>query len=68
MKTFCRRLFATLGFGALLFAASFNFTAGAQPPMRLDAQGVSGQRLSGQGSCVLVAAQPPAFMVTLLCR
>lgn len=63
MKTLCRRLFATLGFAALLFAASFNFTAGAQPPMQLDAQGVP-----GQGSCVLVATQPPAFMVTLLCR
>ena len=63
MKTLCRHLLATLGFAALLFAASFNFTAGAQPEMALDAPGAS-----AKGNCVLVAAQPPAFMVTLLCR
>ncbi len=63
MKTLCRHLLATLGFAALLFAASFNFTASAQPPVRIDARGGA-----GQGNCVLVAAQPPAFMVTLLCR
>ncbi len=63
MKTFCRHLFATLGFAALLFAASFNFTAGAHPPAPLDSQASW-----GQGRCVLVAAQPPAFMVTLLCQ
>ena len=59
MKTLCRHLFATLGFAALLLAASFNFTAGAQPPA---------PAASGQDRCVLVAVQPPALMVTLLCR
>jgi hypothetical protein len=60
MKTLCRYLFTTLGFAAVLFAASFNFTAGARS--------LAGQAGAGQGRCVLVAAQPPAFMVTLLCR
>jgi hypothetical protein len=63
MKTRCRYLLGTLGFAAVLLAASFNFIAGEQRPMRLDALGIA-----GQGNCVLVAAQPPAFMVTLLCR
>jgi hypothetical protein len=63
MKTLCRHLFATLGFAALLFAASFNFSAGAQPPILLDSHAAR-----GPGKCALVAAQPPAFMVTLLCQ
>jgi len=59
MRMFCRPLLTALGFVALLFAASFNFTAGVQPPV---------PAASGQDRCVLVAAQPPAFMVTPLCR
>ena len=63
MRMFCRPLLTALGFVALLFAASFNFTAGAQSAERLDQSGSSGGR-----HCVLVASQPPALMVTLLCR